>query len=118
MENDRKTIVIKEILSLCDNAKTLNWKKFHDGIEIYPIYADESGCSSALLKYAVGASIPLHQHGGYEHILILDGSQSDEKQRYTKGDLIISPPGSSHSIKSDIGCIVLAIWERPVRFIS
>lgn len=117
MENKRKTMVLSNILSLQNNPEALNWKKFRKGIEICPIYSDESGCSAAFLKYTPGSAIPLHQHTGYEHILVLSGAQSDEKQLYRKGDLIISPPGSSHAIKSDTGCIVLAIWEKPVSFV-
>ena len=112
-----ETMIINGILALDKEADLLEWQTFRDGIEIYPIYADEAGCSSALLKYAAGSSIPLHRHTGYEHILILSGSQSDEKQIYSKGDLVISAPGSSHSIQSEEGCIVLAIWEKPVAFL-
>jgi len=34
------------------------------------------------------------------------------------GSLIINPPGTSHSILSENGCIVLAIYEKPVKFLQ
>ena len=42
----------------------------------------------------------------------------DENSRAETGMLIINPPGSSHSILSENGCIVLAIYEKPVKFIE
>jgi len=54
---------------------------------------------------------------GYEHILILEGEQQDEHYIYPQGTLVISPPGTSHSVQSPQGCIVLAIWEKPVSFL-
>lgn len=32
--------------------------------------------------------------------------------------LIINPPGTSHGILSESGCIVLAIYEKPVKFLG
>ena len=43
------------------------------------------------------------------------GSQEDERGRYRAGALVVNPPGSAHNVSSDEGCIVLALWERPVR---
>ena len=81
------------------------------------IYGNNSeGSSAALLRYQPGASVPRHQHSGYEHIFILSGSQTDESATYSKGDLLVSPPGSTHSIRSEDGCMALAIWERGVVF--
>jgi hypothetical protein len=30
---------------------------------------------------------------------------------------VINPPGTRHKVSSDDGCIVLAIYEKPVRFV-
>jgi anti-sigma factor ChrR (cupin superfamily) len=30
--------------------------------------------------------------------------------------MLVQAPGSSHSIVSDEGCVVLVIWEEPVVF--
>ena len=59
----------------------------------------------------------LHEHTGYEHIFVLAGSQVDENSKADTGSLIINPPGTRHSVLSETGCIVLAIYEKPVRFI-
>ncbi len=96
----------------------LDWRPFREGLDIYPI-VDTTGsgtCASALLRYQPGACVPAHAHLGCEHIYVLEGSQRDERGVYQAGDLLASPPGTSHSIVSDGGCVVLAVWEKPVSF--
>ncbi len=61
--------------------------------------------------------MPLHRHTGYEHIFVLTGSQRDENGTAPAGTLTVNPPGTQHSLVSEAGCIVLAIYEKPVRFL-
>jgi len=117
MPDSEDSIILHNLIGQGADFTALPWQAFRDGIEIYPIYKNQQGCSAALLRYAPGASIPSHAHTGYEHILILEGEQADEGGAYSQGTLMISPPGSSHSIVSRTGCVVLAIWERPVSFL-
>jgi anti-sigma factor ChrR (cupin superfamily) len=93
----------------------LAWQPFHPGIEIYQLYEpQQDGSQAALLRYLPRASVPLHEHPVFEHILVLSGEQSDENGTYAAGSLVINPPGSRHSVISKTGCIVLLIWEKPV----
>ena len=78
---------------------------------------EKSGPSSAFLKYEPGAEVPLHSHTGLEHILMLEGSQTDENGTFHKGDIIINPLGTRHSVYSRDGCEVLAVWHAPVKFV-
>ena len=97
----------------------LPWKPFQDLVDIYRLYGDgETGPTAALLRFRPGARVALHEHTGYEHVFVLSGSQVDENSRAETGTLIINPPGTSHSILSENGCIVLAIYEKPVKFIT
>lgn len=110
-------MIFEGLMNIEERQEELDWKKFKEGIEIYPIYEEkDNGMSAALLRYRQGASAPMHIHRGFEHILVLSGSQTDGTRIYTKGMLIISDPGSSHAIVSETGCIVLAIWQKPVDF--
>lgn len=94
------------------------WEPFRDGIEISWIYgAGETTASAAFLRYAPGATVPAHAHDAHEHILVLEGSQTDENGTHGPGTLVVNPPGTHHSIVSEEGCMVLAIWEKPVRFL-
>jgi len=52
-----------------------------------------------------------------EYIHVLSGSQQDEKGIYPAGTVVINRTGSKHSVASPEGCVVLAIWEVPVRFL-
>jgi len=117
MAKSLKPVILENVLLLDAYPELITWEPFRDGVDIHPIYSDENGCSSALLRYQSGSKIPAHKHAGYEHILILAGEQADEENKYKKGQLIIHPPESAHSIYSATGCIVLAIWEKPVKFI-
>lgn len=107
------------LFELGKNGDSLQWQPFRTGVEIYPLHGvDVESSSAALLRYAPGAKVPAHLHSGYEHILVLSGSQKDEHGENGPGTLMVSPPDSRHSIVSPNGCIVLAIWELPVKFIE
>jgi anti-sigma factor ChrR (cupin superfamily) len=103
-------------LFLLSGQSSIQWESFRSGIEICRLHQEAGGSSSALLRYTAGASLGRHIHVGYEHILILAGSQVDDSGEHHIGTLLIHPPGSSHAIVSPNGCIVLAIWEKGVRF--
>lgn len=106
-----------QILAAFDPPADLDWQFFREGIEVAWIYRHGAdGPAAAYLRYQPGASVPLHEHTGYEHILVLSGAQIDQTGEHKAGEMLISPPGSRHSITSPEGCTVLAIWERPVVF--
>jgi anti-sigma factor ChrR (cupin superfamily) len=98
--------------------ENIKWEKFREGIEICRIYDMPGGSNAALLRYKPGASLQEHFHLGHEHILVLSGSQIDEAGEHPAGTLLIYPPGSSHSVQSPAGCIVLIIRDRPVSFVK
>ena len=65
-----------------------------------------------------GARVPLNEHQCSEHSVVPSGSQVDENSRSETGMLIINPPGTGRAVLSEAGCIVLAIYEKPVRFLG
>jgi len=106
-------LIMPDALS-CD-LDALPWAPFRDGVEVSWLYRNgDHGAAAAFMRYAPGARIPLHLHAGYEHILVLRGSQTDQRGRHAAGTLIINPPGTMHDLVSDEGCVVLIFWERPV----
>ncbi len=97
----------------------MTWQPFRTGIEIHPLYGEMGGGrAAALLRYAPGAALPAHRHGGFEQILVLQGAQVDERGRYGKGTVVVNPPGSSHEVTSPEGCIVFVTWDQPVEFVD
>lgn len=105
--------------ALAGGRGELSFEKFRDGIEIAWLYRNgEHGPAAAFLRYAPGARVPHHMHAGYEHVLVLEGAQSDQNGRHGAGTLVVNPPGTSHTVVSEEGCLVLIIWERPVVFVE
>jgi anti-sigma factor ChrR (cupin superfamily) len=97
----------------------LSWEPFRPGISVHWLYrTDDGGPAAALLRYEPGAFVPLHEHLGWEHIFVLAGAQSDGTTRYAEGALMISAPHTRHAITSPEGCVVLAVWQRPVRIVD
>ncbi|HBG99962.1 MAG TPA: allophanate hydrolase [Rhodobacteraceae bacterium] len=109
---------LTEPLALADliqgGWRSLTFRPFRDGVEICELQGGEPAV--ALLRYAPGASVPRHRHTGLETILVLDGTQSDERGDYPAGSFILNPAGSEHSVWSEAGCCVLIQWEKPVEF--
>ena len=109
-------LLMQNLLDVEKHIDSYDWQPFREGVEMAKIYGKDEGPSAALLRYASGAIIPMHQHPGFEHILVLSGSQTDGHNVFGKGTLVVSKPGSRHRIVSETGCIVLAIWHSPVVF--
>lgn len=108
---------LKDLFRIAENEDAIPWQFFREGVEIYRLYGDGvSGPTAALIRYRAAGSIPMHEHTGYEHILVLSGSQRDQHGTAAAGTLTIHAPGTRHSVVSEAGCIVLAIYEKPVRF--
>lgn len=108
----KKPFILKDIFNIERWQETLPWEPFGDGVEVYWIYREDDSSSAALLKYRPGGNISTHEHPGFEHILVLSGSQADENGLLETGSLMVHRPGTSHSIASAEGCIVLAIYEK------
>lgn len=107
----------RHLAGLTDGGwQSLDFVAFREGVEICEFRSGEPAV--AVLRYAAGASVPRHLHTGLETILVLDGTQSDERGDYPAGSLILNPEGSTHSVWSTEGCVVLIQWDRPVQFVE
>jgi anti-sigma factor ChrR (cupin superfamily) len=120
MPSPSAPIVLSRLL---EHAKALRetgeWQPFRPGVTAQWLY-DEGGGGPAcvLLRYEAGARVALHEHLGYEHLLVLEGDQFDEEGSYPAGTLVINPPGTRHSPGSAGGCVALLIYEKAVRFVA
>ncbi len=112
-----RPLTLPNIFDLAQKPESIVWSRFRDGVDIHWLYETAPpGPAAALIRFHPGARVELHQHTGFEHILLLAGSQTDENGQHSRGALIIHPPGTRHSIASAEGCVVLAIYEKPVVF--
>lgn len=112
-------LILRDLLSLATRQEELSWEPFHPGVDIHWIHREGgNGAAAALIRFQPGGRVPLHEHRGHEYIFVLSGSQADESGRLAAGSLMVHPPRTLHSVVSDEGCLVLAIYERRVRFLD
>ncbi len=98
--------------------RELPFEPFREGIEVAWLSDPGSHPRVALLHYAPGAHVPRHRHEGLETILVLDGTQSDERGDYPAGAFVTNPAGSEHSVWSHEGCCVLIHWTGPIHLLD
>ena len=109
---------LTDIASIPNRLGEFVWETLRPGVDICKLHQDFAGNTKmALLRYIPGATVPEHLHVGMEYIQVLSGSQQDERGIYPAGTVVINRTGSKHSVASPEGCVVLAIWEVPVRFL-
>ena len=110
---------LTNLFNIAEWQHEIPWQPYLDGLEIYRLYGDGiDGPTAALLRFKKAGKVPFHAHPGCEHILVLTGGQRDQNSAAAAGTLTINPPGTAHSVVSEAGCIVLAIYEKPVKFLA
>ena len=111
------SLVLQNLRDLAEQ-QPFAWRPFFPGVNIHWLYRDgDEGPAAALIRFDPGARVPLHEHRGFEHIFMLRGSQTDENGVLHAGGLVVHAPGTRHSVFSEDGCLVLAIYEKRGRFI-
>ncbi|HEY3730060.1 MAG TPA: cupin domain-containing protein [Steroidobacteraceae bacterium] len=63
--------------------------------------------ATSIVRFAPESAFPAHQHGLGEELLVLEGVFSDERGDYPRGTYVRDPPGSGHSPRTDLGCMLL-----------
>ena len=96
----------------------LNWAPTQfAGISIKVLYEDkEKGEMTCLLKWAPGASLPMHKHPEIEQTYVIEGSFYDHDGICRAGEYVWRREGSFHETHSDEGAIILAIYRKPNLF--
>jgi putative transcriptional regulator len=96
----------------------LEWKRVSPHIHSVELCRDSNGARVELLKIRPGGSASTHTHLGDEYTVILEGSFSDEKGVYRRGDFLMRDPSDQHTpvATKDQECICLAVTEGPIQF--
>jgi anti-sigma factor ChrR (cupin superfamily) len=116
-DSSGRSLVIQNLHKLHVLPRTLDWQIFYPGVHVHWLYRDgDHGSAAAFIRFQPGGRVPLHEHRGFEHIIVLQGSQTDENGRLEAGGLMVHAPGTRHSIVSTEGCLVLAIYEKRPNF--
>jgi anti-sigma factor ChrR (cupin superfamily) len=63
--------------------------------------------ATSLVRYAPASAFAAHEHALGEEFLVLDGIFSDEHGDYPKGTYVRNPPGSRHTPRTAVGCLLL-----------
>jgi quercetin dioxygenase-like cupin family protein len=78
-----------------------------------------TGAEAYIAHFHPGSHGDLHEHLGYEMLLILEGElHNDNGDRYAAGTLFIEKPESIHQVSSPTGCYALVVREKGTRPIT
>ena len=84
------------------------------GISIKILYEDkDKGEMTCFLKWAPGATLPMHKHAEIEQSYVIEGSFYDHDGTCRAGEFVWRRIGSFHETHSDEGAVILAIYRKP-----
>lgn len=76
----------------------------------------ERGLYTALMRWAPGSRLPMHEHVEIEQTYVLEGRLVDHDSEAGPGEFIWRPAGSRHDAWAPEGCLILGIFQIPNRF--
>jgi anti-sigma factor ChrR (cupin superfamily) len=87
------------------------------GVDMKLLMEDkETGLSTALVRFAPGATLPDHEHVELEQTFVLEGSLEDGEGAATVGNYVWRPAGSRHDAHAPNGCLALSFFLKPNKF--
>ena len=95
------------------SSRSVEWRPLAEegvaGIEVKVLQYDHEArrAPTILLKFAPGASYPVHNHPGGEEIFVLEGDLRLGKDHLYAGDYLYTAPGNIHAARSVAGCVAL-----------
>jgi anti-sigma factor ChrR (cupin superfamily) len=102
----------------------LQWTPYiqpgRSAVDVEWLYTGEqtgpTGAEAYLAHFRPGSHGNLHEHLGYELLLILEGElHNDNGDQYPAGTLFVEKPHSVHQVSSPAGCIALVVREKGTR---
>lgn len=73
---------------------------------------DEVARATTIVRYAPGSAFSAHTHTGGEEFIVLSGVFQDEHGDFPAGTYVRNPPTSSHTPRSDKGCVIFVkLWQ-------
>lgn len=73
---------------------------------------DEVARATTIVRYAPDSVFSPHVHTGGEEFIVLDGVFQDEHGDFPVGSYIRNPPQSSHTPRSEKGCVIMVkLWQ-------
>ncbi|WP_426116851.1 cupin domain-containing protein [Massilia sp. PWRC2] len=96
-----------------NDANALAWRPstFAEGIEVKDLGSSD-GQSMQLVRFAAGASFPLHRHRGPEFIYLIEGAAVQEGQALSAGWAAVAATGTTDAyFHSPTGCVFLTVYS-------
>lgn len=108
----------RAIDKLCrGNPENLRWRGIGKRFRYANLQLGDQQRETSLLHIRAGGSVPRHQHRGDEITVVLQGSFSDNEDKYGVGDFIVRTPGEIHKpvASQDEDCLCLSTLDAPIR---
>lgn len=108
----------RAIDKLCrGNTENLRWRGIGRRFRYAPLQLGDAQRETSLLHIRAGGAVPRHQHCGDEITVVLQGSFSDNEDKYGVGDFIVRTPGEIHKpvASQDEDCLCLSTLDAPIR---
>ena len=95
------------------------WRYAAPGVRMIDLSARPAAAGATrvrLVAFKPGVTIPPHDHGGTEHIVVFTGAIEEDTRRFGRGDLATREPGERHEQRIAAGepCIALVVNEGPL----
>jgi anti-sigma factor ChrR (cupin superfamily) len=94
------------------DANTIAWRTstFAEGVEVKDLGTSD-GRPMQLVRFAAGASFPLHKHLGPEFIYLLEGTAIQEGRRLSTSWSAVAATGTiDANFHSPTGCVFLTVY--------
>ncbi len=91
----------------------VRWRLVIPGVRAINLPVGAADDVVRLIAFKGGITIPLHDHGGPEHIVVFSGALEEEGARFGRGDISIRESGERHQQRVAPGepCIALVVNE-------
>ena len=95
------------------------WRTVVPGMRVVDLPFAVPGGAVRLVRFKGGVTIPFHDHGGPEYIVVFTGAleEKSDGQRFGRGDVSIRLPGERHEQRATPGepCVALVVNEGALR---
>jgi putative transcriptional regulator len=108
----------RAIAKLCkDNLDSLNWQSIGKQFRFAQLKLGDRQRETSLLHIKAGGAVPRHRHRGDEITVVLQGSFSDQEDKYNIGDFIVRTHGEIHRpvASQDEDCLCLSTLDAPIQ---
>jgi putative transcriptional regulator len=96
---------------LARGSSPVRWRFVIPGVRAIDLEVGTPSDAVRLIAFKGGISIPLHDHGGPEHIVVFTGALEEDGARFGRGDISVREPGERHEQRIAPGepCIALVV---------